>query len=176
MYLVDLVHVYLVDLAYLTDLVYLLAFAVPGLGGGHRKIGFEGTHFPVAPALPFPSRAVRQLPHRDRAALPTVQRQGYQGTFFFFFSTLLLLYSSTRRRFYPQRSSGQAVVTGVVPSPTRYVPSFLFERSEFLIDTFQKKSLRVCLCARGHACSTNLGFSVRSANHIRPKHGIPLPV
>ena len=29
--------------------------------------------------------------------------------------------SSTRRRFYPQRSSGQAVVTGVVPSP-RYVP------------------------------------------------------
>ena len=85
MYLVDLVHVYLVDLSYLTDLVYLLAFAVPGLGGGHRKIGFEGTHFPVAPALPFPSRAVRQLPHRDRAALPTVQRQGYQGTFFFFF-------------------------------------------------------------------------------------------
>ena len=52
----------------------------------------------------------------------------------------------------------------------------LFERSEFLIDTSQKKSLRVCLCARVHACSTNLGFSVRSANRIRPKHGIPLPV
>ena len=28
-------------------------------------------------------------------------------------------------RFYPQRSSGQAVVTDVVPSPPRYVPSFL---------------------------------------------------
>ena len=54
--------------------------------------------------------------------------------------------------------------------------SKLFERSEFLIDTSQKKSLRVCLCARVHACSTNLGFSVRSANRIRPKHGIPLPV
>ena len=27
------------------------------------------------------------------------------------------------RSFYPQRSSGQAVVTGVVPSPPRYVPS-----------------------------------------------------
>ena len=46
--------------------------------------------------------------------------------------------------------------------------SKLFERSEFLIDTSQKKSLRVCLCARVHACSTNLGFSVRSANRIRP--------
>ena len=34
----------------------------------------------------------------------------------------ILLSSSTRRRFYPQRSSGQAVVTGVVPS-RRYVPS-----------------------------------------------------
>ena len=28
-------------------------------------------------------------------------------------------------QFYPQRSPGQAVVTGVVPSPPRYVPSFL---------------------------------------------------
>ena len=36
---------------------------------------------------------------------------------------------------------------------------FLFERSEFLIDTSQKKSLRVCTRARVHACSTNLGFS-----------------
>ena len=33
----------------------------------------------------------------------------------------------------------------------------LFERSEFLIDTSQKK---VCACARVHVCSTNLGFSV----------------
>ena len=29
------------------------------------------------------------------------------------------------RRFYPQQFSGQAVVTGVVPSPPRYVPSLL---------------------------------------------------
>ena len=36
-----------------------------------------------------------------------------------FFKSSLLLSSSTRRRFYPQRSSGQAVVTGVVPSPPR---------------------------------------------------------
>ena len=35
--------------------------------------------------------------------------------------------------FYPQRSSGQAVVTGVVPSP-RYVPSFL-SRTGFSIPT-----------------------------------------
>ena len=52
----------------------------------------------------------------------------------------------------------------------------LFERSEFLIDTSQKKSLRVCTRARVHACSTSLGFSIRSANRIWPKHGIPLPV
>ena len=44
----------------------------------------------------------------------------------------------------------------------------LFERSEFPIDTSQKKSLRVCTCARVHvctcarvhACSNNLDFSV----------------
>ena len=45
--------------------------------------------------------------------------------FCFCFFVSLLLSSSTRRRFYPQRSSGQAVVTGVVPSPPRYGPSFL---------------------------------------------------
>ena len=30
--------------------------------------------------------------------------------------------------------------------------------------------------ARVRVCSSNLGFSVGSANRIRPKHGIPLPV
>ena len=39
------------------------------------------------------------------------------------FWSSLLLSSSTRRRFHPQRSSGQAVVTDVVPSPLRYVSS-----------------------------------------------------
>ena len=39
----------------------------------------------------------------------------------------------------------------------------------------KKKSARVS-CARVHACSTSLGFSIRSANRIWPKHGIPLPV
>ena len=50
----------------------------------------------------------------------------FSFSFFFFFLSSLLLSSSTRRRFYPQRSSGQAVVTGVVPSPPRYVPSIFF--------------------------------------------------
>ena len=45
-------------------------------------------------------------------------------TFFFFFLGSLLLSSSTRRRFYPQRSSGQAVVTGVIQFPPRHVASF----------------------------------------------------
>ena len=40
-----------------------------------------------------------------------------------FFPITFTFSSSTRKRFYPQRSSGQAVVTGVVPSPPRYVPS-----------------------------------------------------
>ena len=43
-------------------------------------------------------------------------------TFFFSFKSLSLS-SSTRKRLYPQRSSGQAVATGVVPFPPRDVPS-----------------------------------------------------
>ena len=42
-----------------------------------------------------------------------------------FFSSSLLLSGLTRGKFYPKRSSGQAAVTGVVPSPPRYVPLFL---------------------------------------------------
>ena len=42
----------------------------------------------------------------------------------------------------------------------RHSKAHIIERSEFLIDTSQKKSLRVCTCARVHACSTNLGFNV----------------
>ena len=43
----------------------------------------------------------------------------------FVFPSSLLLSSLNRRRFHPQRSSsGQAVLTGVVPSPPRYVASF----------------------------------------------------
>ena len=37
--------------------------------------------------------------------------------YFSFFLSSLLLSSLTRRRFYPQRSSGQAEITGGVPSP-----------------------------------------------------------
>ena len=86
----------------------------------------------------------------------------------------------------------QVYVDTYVPGwGTYYVPHMfvnwcehvcLFERSEFLIRAkrvsnwyIQKKSLRVCPCARVHGCSTNLGFSVGSANRLRPKHVIPLP-
>ena len=53
----------------------------------------------------------------------------------------LLPSSSTRisRRFYPQRSSGQAVVTGAAPSPPRHVPSFL-SRIGFSIPTDRRFS------------------------------------
>ena len=49
-------------------------------------------------------------------------------SFFSFFLSSLLLSSSTRRRFYPQRSSGQAVVTGVVPSPLCVPLNFIAHR------------------------------------------------
>ena len=49
-----------------------------------------------------------------------------------------LLHSSSNRRLYPQRPSGQAVVTGVIPSP-RYVPSFL-SRIGFSIPTARRLS------------------------------------
>ena len=54
----------------------------------------------------------------------------------------LLRFSSTRRRFYPQRSSGQAVVTGVAPSPPQYVPWFL-SRIGFSIPTARRFSSNV---------------------------------
>ena len=57
------------------------------------------------------------------SSILTVVQAVYLVPFSFFFLTSLLLSSSTRWRFYPQRSSGQAVVAGVVPSPPRYVPS-----------------------------------------------------
>ena len=53
-----------------------------------------------------------------------------------------------------------------IARPLPVLPRVLFERSEFLIDTSQKKRQRVCPCARVprarvHVCSTNnLGFSV----------------
>ena len=62
--------------------------------------------------------------------------------FFFFFKSSLLTSSSTRRRFYPQRSSGQAVVTGVVPSPPRYV-SLCLPRIGFSIPNNRRFSSNV---------------------------------
>ena len=58
----------------------------------------------------------------------------------------------------------------------KFVLSTLFERSEFLIATCEKKKPdRLCGCVCVCGCTANLGFSVRSANRIRPKDGIPLP-
>ena len=62
--------------------------------------------------------------------------------FLFIFFPSLLHSSSTRRRFYPQRPSGQAVVTGVVPSPPRYAPSIL-SRIGFSIPTARRFSSNV---------------------------------
>ena len=78
---------------------------------------------------------------------------------FCFSKSSLSLSSSTRRRFYPLPSSGQAVVTGVVPSLLRYVPS-IFIRAKRVSNCYiqEKKNVRLC------GCSTNLGFSVENTN------------
>ena len=87
-------------------------------------------------ATPTAVFSSQSLPHFERLfAAVTAMWQSFRALdgarprrFFFFFFFLnhhfFFLSSSTRWRFYPQRSSGQAVVTGVVSSP-RYVPSFL---------------------------------------------------
>ena len=62
--------------------------------------------------------------------------------FFSSFLSSLLLSTSTRRRFYPQRSSGQAVVTGVVPSPPGTCLQFL-SRIGFSIPTARRFSSNV---------------------------------
>ena len=58
----------------------------------------------------------------------------YTGTFFHI--RCVLLSSSARKRLYPQRSYGQAMVTGVYLSLPRCVPSFVL-RIGFSIPTFQ---------------------------------------
>ena len=85
--------------------------------------------------------------------------------FIYFLSSSLLLSSLTRKRCYPQRSSEQAAVTGVVLSPPRYVSlvfvahrvrhchcsSTFIECSELTLSRFplviflcKKKSLQAC--------------------------------
>ena len=72
-----------------------------------------------------------------------IERTSVRPFYFIFFILLSRLLSSpTRRRLYPQLSSGQAVVTGVVPSPRRYVPS-LFSRIGFSIPTARRFSSNV---------------------------------
>ena len=66
----------------------------------------------------------------------------FHSFFFLVGGSSLLLSSSTCKRFYPQRSSGQAVVTGAVPSPPRCVPSFL-SRIGFIIPTARRFSSNV---------------------------------
>ena len=97
------------------------------------------------------------------------QRTGYENTttqedrknwikrHICFFKSSLLLSSLTRRRFYPQQTSGQqAVVTGVYPSPPRYVPSFL-SRIGFRIPTAHRFSsnvvslLKLSIISRTHS-------------------------
>ena len=82
-----------------------------------------------------------------------------------FIKSSLLLSSSTRRRFYPQRSPGQAVVTGVVPSPPRYVPSFL-SRTGFSIPTARRFSSNVAT-SRSRAFRHNNFFNARRIPCVR---------
>ena len=65
----------------------------------------------------FSTSSFRTFVEGRAACITDVIDRIINNSFFsFFFPITFLLSSSTRRRFYPQRSSGQAVVTGVIPS------------------------------------------------------------
>ena len=86
------------------------------------------------------------IAHHQQPIL-VLMREGYTAvhvsrTFFFFQHHFSFPAQLTRRRFYPQRSAGQAVVTGVIPSPPRYVPSFL-SRIGFSIPAARRVSSNV---------------------------------
>lgn len=68
------------------------------------------------------------LLRRVSSSLPRALLQTESILFFVFcFQTSLLLSSSARSKLYPQRPSGHALLTGVVPSPPAgiFMPSFL---------------------------------------------------
>ena len=70
----------------------------------------------------------REIPHPAERGIPRLQDTAVPlriipaGSLFFIITFIKTFMS---RRFYPQRPSGQAAVTGVVPSPIRYLP-FIF--------------------------------------------------
>ena len=82
-----------------------------------------------------------------------------------------LLMTSTTTIFRISQSCFQVSTKNFVSTWLSGIIHFLFERSEFLIAIF-KKNKTDCVCG----CSADVGFSARSANRIRPKHGIPLSV
>ena len=89
---------------------------------------------------------------------------------YFGFQSIFSLSSSTRRTFYLQRSSsGQVVVTGVVPSPSRYVPSFL-SRIGSSIPTARRFSSNVAI---SRFCAFRLSFFLQE-NLLTSMHSVRL--
>ena len=91
-----------------------------------------GTHDTYVP--PVDAHVWRQL-HLSAVARCSDSCILYHGIIYNIYYILRSIYlsslwlsSSTRRRFYPQRSSGQAVVTGVVPSPLCVPLNFIAHR------------------------------------------------
>ena len=103
--------------------LYVRTYCVPGilkeLKNGLRCV------FSVTRSRDPHSKKIR-VPREPAATSLRVRRS--DGTYTARFITKILS-SSSRRRFYPQRAPGQAVVTGVVPSPPRYVPSIYIAHS-----------------------------------------------
>ena len=77
---------------------------------------------------------MNNIPKALRAKLSKVATVGVLEVRFYTYISSPLLFGSTRRIFYPKRSSGQVVVTGVSPSPPRCVASF-WSRIGFSIPT-----------------------------------------
>ena len=62
------------------------------------------------------------------ASIPMGESSSARYNVFYFIHFILgiiVTFQLNWLKVYPQRSSGQAVVTGVVPSPSRYAPSFI---------------------------------------------------
>ena len=87
-------------------------------GGQHVESGIViSDHSGRSCCLLHIVRRAKQTCYKGPAAIAAAIAAVFFSFFLLQFLSSLLLSGSTRWRFYPLRSSGQAVVTGVVPSP-----------------------------------------------------------
>ena len=119
---------------------------MPGLQKGTQVTGYNHTQFkrPHLPFVGYLHLEPKRVPRIQKGTQVTDSNQGFPRLHSLFAGQVSLPPNTTFtpqlksccNRFHLQRSSGQAVVTGVFPSPPQYLPSFL-SRIWFSILTFQ---------------------------------------